>query len=311
MQSILVPAGPQAAAIAWLWWVMFWVCAAVFVSVLFVLAGAVVKSSRHRPQIVATHRRLSAVVGSATGLTILILIGLLGASIMTGRATQSIDRTNALAIVVTANQWWWSVEYAFPTASERVRTANEIHLPRGRTAVVTLASNDVIHSFWVPTLHGKVDLIPGRLTEIVIRGDEPGVYRGQCAEYCGAQHAHMALIVRVEEPSVFEAWLNGQRQSSVPPDSDLTQRGKMLLEKTSCSLCHTVRGTIAGARTAPDLTHVATRDTLAAGILPNTEEALHRWLRDPQAVKPGNKMPNPGLPDADRNAIVAYLRGLR
>jgi cytochrome c oxidase subunit 2 len=250
-------------------------------------------------------------IGGATAITILTLLGLLTAAIATGRATQRADRSNALAITVVGNQWWWSVEYAAPQPSDRVRLANELHLPRGRPAVISLASNDVIHSFWVPNLHGKVDLIPGRTNEIVLRGDQNGEFRGQCAEYCGVQHAHMALIVIVEDPADFEAWLTAQRRPAAEPTTDPARRGRQLVETTTCAMCHTVRGTTAGARTAPDLTHVGSRATIAAGLLPNTEAALDRWLRNPQDVKPGNKMPVVGLPDDDRAAVVAYLRTLR
>jgi cytochrome c oxidase subunit II len=311
MQSILSPAGTQAGHIAWLWWLMLGVCSVVFVAVIGALfAGVWRAASRHAPEPVP-HRRLTRIVGGATVMTVVILFVLLGASIATGRATQSLARHNALAITVVGNQWWWSVEYSFPQASDRVRLANELHLPRGRTAVITLGSNDVIHSFWVPNLHGKIDLIPGRLNEIVLNADRAGVYRGQCAEYCGTQHAHMAFPVIVQEPADFDAWLAAQRQAAAAPESNLERQGASIVTTKSCAMCHAVRGTTAGGRTAPDLTHLASRRSLAAGVLPNTPEALDRWLLDPQAVKPGNKMPNPGLSSDERAAVVAYLRTLR
>jgi cytochrome c oxidase subunit II len=311
MQSVLHSAGAQADAIGWLWWVELGICAFVFVTVLAILGVGIRRSRSPEAPDPVTERRLGVAVGGATGVTVLILFVLLGASIATGRATQRLDRRDALAITIVGNQWWWSIEYAFPQASERVRLANDLHLPRGRNTVITLQSNDVIHSFWVPNLHGKIDLIPGRSTEIVLRGDRAGRYRGQCAEYCGTQHAHMALTVTVDEPEAFDAWLNGQRQSSAVPATDAQQRGRMLIETSSCTLCHTIRGTSAGARTAPDLTHLGSRPTIAAGVLPNTADALERWLRDPQAVKPGNKMPNPGLSAEDRAALIAYLGSLK
>jgi cytochrome c oxidase subunit 2 len=311
MQSVLHPAGAQAGAIAWLWWAELATCAAVFGIVLVVLAMGLRRSGSAKAPVPVPERKLASVVGGAAGVTILILFILLAASIATGRATQRLDRQDAIAITIVGNQWWWDVEYEAQQASDQARLANDLHLPRGRTVVITLASNDVIHSFWVPNLHGKTDLIPGRQTQTVLRADQVGVFRGQCAEFCGTQHAHMALTVTVEEPEAFDAWLRAQRQDAPTPTTPAQQRGRALIETSSCVLCHTVRGTLAGARTAPDLTHLASRPTIAAGELPNTDEALDRWLRDPQAVKPGSKMPNPGLSADDRAALVAYLRTLR
>ena len=311
MQSVLSPAGIQAAHIAWLWWVMLAVCAIVFVVVLLVVGIGLRRASGPDAPAVTPERRLHVTIGGATALTVLTLIGLLTAAIATGRAVQNLGDPEALPITVVGNQWWWSVEYALPNPAERVRVANEIRLPRGRTASLTLASNDVIHSLWIPNLHGKVDLIPGRQNVLVLRADRTGDFRAQCAEYCGMQHAHMALTVTVMEPRDFDAWLTAQREPAAEPADALSARGRQLLESSTCVMCHTVRGTTAGARIAPDLTHVGSRPTLAAGVLPNTDEALDRWLRDPQAIKPGNKMPIPGLSDDDRRALVAYLRGLK
>jgi cytochrome c oxidase subunit 2 len=311
MQSVLHPAGVQADAIGWLWWVELGTCLFVLAAVLAVLAIGMRRARSANAPVPVPERKLSAAVGAAVGVTVIILFALLGASIATGRATQNLDRRDALAITIVGYQWWWSVEYALPQASDRVRLANDLHLPKGRTAVITLLSNDVIHSFWVPNLHGKIDLIPGRLTEIVLRGDRIGQYRGQCAEYCGTQHAHMALTVTVEDAGAFDTWLNAQRQPSAEPATETQQRGRTIVETSSCVLCHTIRGTSAGARAGPDLTHLASRPTLAAGMLPNTAHSLDRWLSDPQAVKPGSKMPNPGLSPDERAALVAYLGSLR
>lgn len=311
MQHILNSAGYQANHIEWLWWLMLAVCTFVFIVVLTMLTLAIRRSMAAEAPAPVPDRRLTRVVGGATVATILILFGLLAATIATGRATQSLDETDALEITIVGNQWWWSVEYALQPPSARARLANDLHLPLGRVAVITLASNDVIHSFWVPSLHGKVDLIPGRTNRIVLRGDRVGTFRGQCGEFCGAQHAHMALTVTVEEPAAFDAWIANQRRVAPEPVSDAEKRGRQIAESTTCAMCHAILGTTMGARTAPDLTHLMSRPTLAAGVLPNSPESLDRWLRDPQAVKPGSKMPNPGLSADDRASVVAYLRTLR
>jgi cytochrome c oxidase subunit 2 len=169
----------------------------------------------------------------------------------------------------------------------------------------------VIHSFWVPNLHGKMDLIPGRQTVLWLQADKPGVYRGQCAEYCGLQHANMAFSVIAETSDDFERWLMAQRQPAPPPASPEQQRGLEVLQSGTCAMCHTVRGTIAGGRTAPDLTHVATRSTLAAGTLPNVRDNLARWIADPQHVKPGSRMPSTGISPEDLQALLAYLETLK
>jgi cytochrome c oxidase subunit 2 len=218
---------------------------------------------------------------------------------------------DALQVRITGNQWWWDVEYQHPRPSMRVRTANELHLPVGRTVRVQLLSTDVIHSFWVPALHGKRDAIPGHDAYIWLRADRAGVFRGQCAEFCGLQHAHMAMTVVAEDGDAFERWISGQRPAAPIPTTALTARGRDIVERGACAMCHQVRGTAAGGRTAPDLTHVATRSTLAAGTLPNTRGHLAGWLSDPQSIKPGARMPIVGLAPDELDAVIAYLETLK
>ena len=309
LQSALHPAGPGAASISDLWWLMFWTCAVIYLLVM----GALVLAVRRRRQgraAPAERTLLRSVVG-ASAATIVILFGLLFASVVTGRAIGSLGSTEGLVIEVTGNQWWWDVEYHNPTPSLRVRTANELHLPVGRQVRLQLKSNDVIHSLWVPNLHGKMDLIPGRQTVLWLQADTAGVYRGQCAEYCGLQHAHMAFSVIAESPEAFERWLQGQRQTAPPPATPEQQQGLEVVEGGPCALCHTVRGTAAGGRTAPDLTHVATRRTIAAGTAPNTRGYLAGWIADPQHLKPGAKMPATGLSAEELQAVLAYLETLK
>ena len=310
LQSALHPAGPGAASVSDLWWLMFWTCTVVYVLVMGALALAVLHRRRRRRDAPSERTLLRSVV-AASAVTIVILFGLLFASVVTGRAIGSLGSADAVVVDVTGNQWWWDVEYLDPNPSLRVRTANELHLPVGRPVRIQLKSNDVIHSFWVPNLHGKMDLIPGRQTVLWLQADRPGVYRGQCAEYCGLQHAHMAFHVVAESPDAFERWLDGQRQAAPAPATPEQAQGRGIVERGSCALCHTVRGTAAGGRTAPDLTHLATRSSLAAGTAPNTRGYLAGWIVDPQHLKPGAKMPATGLSADELQAVLAYLETLR
>ena len=310
IQSALDPAGVQAARIEWLWWLMFWVCTGVFAAVLLALALAVRRGRSADPWRPA-ESTLAKGVAAATGVTIAILFGLLFASVGTGRAIGSLTHPEPLAIEIVGYQWWWDVQYLHPQPSMRVRTANEIHLPVGRPVKFSLKSGDVIHSFWIPNLHGKTDLVPGRQNSTWLQVDRPGVYRGQCGEYCGLQHANMALVVVAEPSEDFERWLAGQRPTAPPPATPEQHRGLQVVERGPCAMCHTIRGTIAGGRMGPDLTHFATRSTIAAGAAPNTRGHLAGWIADPQHLKPGNRMPSTGLSSEDLQAVVAYLETLR
>ncbi|HYE89328.1 MAG TPA: cytochrome c oxidase subunit II [Vicinamibacterales bacterium] len=311
LQSALNPAGTQAQRIEALWWLMFWVTGIVTVVVLAFLAVAIVRGRRRSRPDSGADARLLRYVAWSTAATVVVLLGLLVSSIVTGRAMASQRANQSLIVEVTANQWWWNVEYQHPEPEQRVRTANELHLPTGRTVMIKLLASDVIHSFWVPSLHGKLDAIPGHSAELYLQIDKPGVYRGQCAEYCGVQHAHMAFVVVAEEPDAFERWIQAQRTTALDPQTEQQRRGRQLVQAGTCAMCHTVRGTSAGARRAPDLTHLATRATLAAGTLPFTREHLTQWLDNPQRIKPGTKMPRIGLSPGDRDAIVAYLEQLK
>ena len=310
MQSVLAAAGIQAERIESLWWVIFWVTSVVTVIVLGLLAIAVRRGVR-ATAISSDDRGLLRSIGIGTAATVVILFGLLAASVLTSRALASQREAGVLEIEVTAYQWWWAVEYQHPEPEQRVRTANELHIPVGRTVSIKLLANDVIHSFWVPALHGKLDAIPGHEAELWLRADRAGTYRGQCAEFCGHQHAHMAFVVVAEPSDDFERWIQAQRQTAHQPGTADAQRGLQLVQQSACVMCHTIRGTAAGGRIAPDLTHFATRSTIAAGTRPRTAQYLDQWIRDPQAIKPGSRMPQLALSDADRSAIVAYLEQLK
>jgi cytochrome c oxidase subunit 2 len=221
IQSAVHAAGTQAARIENLWWVMFWVCTAVFIAVLFAVALAVRRGSSAGPDRPGESALVRG-VATATGASIVILIALLIVSAATGRAIGSLSDPDPLVIQITGHQWWWQIEYAYREPSLRVTTANELHLPVGRPIMITLKSADVIHSFWIPNLHGKMDLIPGRQNFIWLQADRPGIYRGQCAEFCGLQHANMALTAVVEPSDDYERWIAGQRQPPPVPAASLS-----------------------------------------------------------------------------------------
>jgi cytochrome c oxidase subunit 2 len=311
IQSALAPAGIQAARIETLWWLMFSVTGAVTILVYAVLGVALWRGSRRESQTTRDDRRLLRRIGLATAASLVILFGLLLATVVASRAIASQRDDTALVVVVTAYQWWWDVEYQHPEPEQRVRTANELHLPVGRTTAIKLFGADVIHSFWAPALHGKLDAIPGHESILWLRPDRTGVYRGQCAEYCGLQHAHMAFTIVVEESDAFERWIQGQRVTAAQPATELARRGQQLVQSGTCVMCHQIRGTAAAAQTAPDLTHVATRSTIGAGTLPTTRENLAAWIRNAQSFKPGARMPPMSFSSEDLAAIVAYVEGLR
>lgn len=216
-----------------------------------------------------------------------------------------------LEIELTANQWWWDVTYSDPTPSNRFRTANELHLPVGVPVQIKLKSNDVIHSFWVPNLAGKQDLIPGRENDILLKPLNIGLYRGQCAEYCGAQHAHMAIDVTVESRADFDAWRKAQLALPPAPATPLTLAGYTYVTTRECSVCHSISGTPATGQVAPDLTHLASRRSIGAGTFPMDRGHLYGWVADPQSPKPGNHMPYIGLKPNELHSVVAYLETLK
>ena len=262
--------------------------------------------NREEPE---TQRHVTnAVIASVVGLLVLIV-----ASFFTDRAIARLPLQNAVNVEVTGNQWWWMVRYLDgPNSNDIFSTANEMHVPVGRPVVIQLKGGDVIHSLWIPSLGGKKDLIPGRTAIFNIRADHPGVYRAQCAEFCGLEHALMGLLVIAEPQDQFEQWRTAQRQSAPEPQEAKAQRGKQVFQSSSCAMCHAITGVdFAGGQHAPDLTHVGSRQTLAAGTLKNTREDMGAWIRNPQLFKPGTTMPATDLSQEDLDAIVAYLGGLK
>jgi cytochrome c oxidase subunit 2 len=248
------------------------------------------------------------------GWAALVAVGLVGLSIASffgDRSMASAAANPKLSITLTANQWWWDVQYNASDNSKTLRTANELHLPVGVPVHIYLRSNDVIHSFWVPSLAGKEDLIPGRENDITITPMRIGIYRGQCAEFCGAQHAHMALVVSVESYRDFIKWWQHGLQPARPPATPLARAGFDFVTSRNCGACHTIAGTPASGTVGPDLTHLASRRTIAAGALPMSEGNLYGWVADPQSLKAGNHMPTIGLEPDQLHSVVAYLETLK
>lgn len=317
-QHVLAPAGPQANLILYLGYLVVGTCVVVFALLMVALYLSLRRSARGNedtpPDLSGLGRRERAphraVIGGVA-VSIFLLVGLIVASAYTDRALGRLPLESALNVRVTANQWWWDIRYDDRQPSRIFTTANELYVPVGRPILVMLQSNDVIHSFWVPNLHGKRDLIPGRTTSIAFRADRPGVYRGQCAEFCGFQHARMALTVVAVAPESYEKWADAQRRSAREPETDLEKRGKEVFLSSTCVMCHQIVGTPANARTGPDLTHVASRQTLAAGTLTNGPGALAGWILDPQSVKPAVNMPQHTFAPDDLHALVAYLASLK
>ena len=322
-QNALDPAGPLAGRINSLTRVMIYLLSAIFIIVMIVLAIAAFRRQRHTTPEPEPHnavippqhdreQRLSRTVTAGVLLSVAILFVLLVSSFLIGhKVFTSPDRSNALIIEVNGRQWWWDVRYDHPVPSQIVTTANEIHIPVGRPIVLRLGSNDVIHSFWVPNLHGKMDMIPGRTQEFALQADRAGVFRGQCAEYCGHQHAHMALLVIAEPEDQFNAWYQAQLQPAPAPSTESQINGQKVFLSRPCVMCHRIQGTDAGGSLGPDLTHVASRQTIAAGTLNNSREHLSQWIQNSQDVKPGNRMPPIPVNGNDLNSLLDYVQSLK
>lgn len=249
-------------------------------------------------------------VVTATALTVIVISGFTVASFFTTRSLNAAGKDD-LVIKVRGSQWWWNVEYLDPQPDKRFATANEIHIPVGRNVRFQLEGDDVIHSFWVPSLAGKQDLIPGRPNELTIRADHTGVYRGQCAEFCGMQHAHMAFLVISDTQTQFDKWADAQRKPAQSISEDEIAAGREAFLAKPCAACHTIRGTSAAGTTGPDLTHIGSRSYIAAGLFETTRGSLAAWIADPQTLKPGNNMPNVPLTADELRSISAYLASLK
>jgi cytochrome c oxidase subunit 2 len=311
--SALNPSSPVTRLIDRLWDAMYFVSIVVFVLVVLALLWAAFRRRGAEPprSDPPRERSLTTAVGLATAVTVLILFGFLIYDVAVGRQVTRGFGKEALQIRVVGHQWWWEVQYRDSIPNNWATTANEIHIPAGRPVVLELLSTDVIHSFWPPTIAQKRDLIPGKDNSLWIQADTPGVYRGQCAEYCGNQHAKMGFLVVAQRPDSFAVWLARQRDTALTPTTALTQRGQEVFLSSSCVMCHAIAGTPAGSRIGPDLTHLASRQTIAAGTLPNTRGNLAGWIVNPQSIKPGTRMPPNQLKPDDLQALLAYLESLK
>jgi cytochrome c oxidase subunit II len=305
-QSALHPAGPAAREIAVLWWYLFGILTAVFVGTMVLLALAIVLPRRERAAAPGGDTRFVVVAGIAAPSVILVALLLLSLRSTVGLRLPE----TALTIHITGHQWWWEVEYP----QHGIVTANEFYIPAGEPVTLKLTAADVIHSLWVPNLTGKMDLLPRRTNTFWIQADYPGSWRGQCAEYCGLQHARMALRVVALDPEDFDAWIIANQGDAPEPRTELQRRGREVFfaERSAggCHACHAIGGTEALARQGPDLTHIASRLTLGAGQIPNTRDLLGRWIVDPHEFKPGNRMPPTQISEDDLEALVEYLMTL-
>ena len=316
--SIFDTAGIQAERIATLALFLIAVAALTYALVLAATAIAVRRGRARRTSAELadtrpeTERRLARTVGIATGVTTLILLLFVAATARTGRAIAwPIGSEQPLTVEVTGHQWWWQFRYRDTVPSNWLTTSNELHIPVGRPVRVILLSNDVIHSFWVPELHGKQDLIPGHRNTTWLRADRPGLWKARCAEFCGLQHAKMAFDVVAESPARFNQWYVSQLASARAPTDSSAIHGLSIFTERTCIMCHSISGTPAGSSVGPELTHIASRPTIAAGSLPNTRENLGRWILNPQLIKPGVRMPANPLSPADLNALLDYLGTLK
>jgi cytochrome c oxidase subunit 2 len=307
------PAGPAASSIGDLFWAMTGLGAVVFVIFCGALAWALLHRSRrlHLPAPESERRNARMILLLGGLVPGLILIPLFVWTMQTLAALDPAASRPDLVVDLVGKQWWWEVRYRDTLPGRTFTTANELHIPAGRRVELRLTSTDVIHSFWVPELHGKTDLIPGRENVTWIQADRPGEYGGQCAEYCGMQHAQMALLVVAHEPAEYEAWAARQREIAPEPADSLTRLARQAFLASACARCHAVRGTPAGGNAGPDLTHVASRRTLAAGALPNSPGHLAGWIANPQALKPGSRMPRVPMTPAEFRLIQHYVQSLR
>ncbi|WP_234484278.1 cytochrome c oxidase subunit II [Noviherbaspirillum pedocola] len=244
-----------------------------------------------------------------TGVSGLVLFGVAIWVLMVLSAVAAPAGKPGLTIEVAGRQWWWEVRYLGSDVSKTLVTANEIHIPVGVPVHVRLVGGDVIHSFWIPKLAGKTDMIPGQTNTTWLQADKPGVYRGQCGEFCGAQHAHMALYVVAQDGPAFDAWMRAQLADPPVPAGGMALRGSQVFLE-HCAVCHAVRGSLAGGRLGPDLTHLMSRATIAAGTLPNNLGNLEGWIANAQGIKPGSRMPPQNLSPEDLHAVTAYLQTL-
>jgi len=306
-QSVLDPAGPSAQRVMEMGWVLFAGAGLLFVWVLASLALALYGP----PGLRARLGRRSTIVAAGIGVPVVILSALLLYAFGTASLLARTGPAPAARVEVQGEMWWWRVRYLDANGQVLFETANDIRIPAGRPVDLILKSDNVIHSFWVPNLAGKVDMIPGHVNRLRLQADAPGRFRGQCAEYCGAQHAKMMFDVLALEPADFQSWVAAQRQPAREPGQTRLQVGRQLFMQ-ACAQCHTIRGTAAAGVLGPDLTHIGSRLSLAAGTLPNNSGTLAGWIAGSQHIKPGNQMPSFNqLSGEGLRAVAQYMESLQ
>jgi cytochrome c oxidase subunit 2 len=306
MQSVLEPQGPEAERIATLFWILIAASSTIVVTVVLLTAAALTGGNWRRWLARETTVVIGGIVLPVAALSTLIAFGFL-----LTRANAIAPGEEKLRISVIGEQWWWRIGYV-TADGQRVQTANELRMPTHVPVAIELTTADVIHSFWVPKLAGKLDMIPGRRTLLHLEASEPGVSRGQCAEYCGGAHAFMSFHVVAMEEEAFKKWLSHQNAPAIPPANPLQSRGQELFLAAGCGGCHTIRGTSAKGVIGPDLTHVGTRMSLAAATLPNDATAFAHWMENNQQIKPENRMPPFRLfTAAELAALAGYLASLK
>ena len=307
-QSVLTPHSGPEHDITTLWWVMFGVaCVGLTLIAVLLLLGWVRRNRASLPFGGSERAATRLVVGLGIATPIVLLSALfVWSDVFIIRSTAAPSpRSTAMTIQVIGHQWFWEIRYD----GGRIATANELHIPVRTRVNVVGTTADVIHSLWVPELNRKIDLIPGRTNRVLLDANRPGTYLGQCSEFCGVQHAHMEMRVVAQPRAQFESWL--RREGTPLAASATSGSGLELFLSSGCANCHTIQGTPAQADVGPDLTHVGSRTTLAAGTIPNDSAHLAAWLRDPQKVKPGTKMPKLPLSQSDISGLVKYLEGLK
>lgn len=305
-QSVLNPAGKDASILADLFWVLL--AGAIVLWVL--INGLFFYVTRIRPRAMSRRLAETLVIGGGIIFPVLLLAGLLSYSLSI--MPDQREAGSGLTIRVTGEQWWWRVEYLTEDGEPPIVAANEIRLPLGERTEIKLGADKVIHSFWIPALAGKMDMFPGRETRLALEPEREGIYRGQCAEFCGESHALMAFQAVVMPADAFAAWLERERGPAEQPAGDSARRGKRVFMENGCGACHTIRGTQAAGGVGPDLTHVGSRETLGAGTLPSDAASFSSWVRHARAIKPGAKMPEyTQLTTTELEALGSYLAGLK
>jgi cytochrome c oxidase subunit 2 len=302
--SMLDTHAGEARHIAGVWWLMFGIAAGVYLIVATLIFWALLRGRRRAARTSRLNENAFIVVGGV--VVPVVILALLAVVTVTTTKSVRADKPGALRVEVVGKRWWWEVRYP----GTKVVTANEVHVPTGRPLDIQLDSDNVIHSFWVPQLAGKVDMIPGQHNHLRVTVDDPGTYLGECAEFCAVGHAHMRFVVIADPPAEFDRWMTRREQAATNPVSDAAARGQAVFQRESCAGCHTIRGTAATGVIGPDLTDFGSRKWIAAATLRNTRANLAAWIANSQTIKPGNLMPPMSLSPGDLDAVVAYLESL-